>query len=140
WLEAIEESELRTLGEGTTPERDELEAGLDHLHRLALRLLALDAEQERQASAERIQRRAATDREAIDRGVGRLLAAYTPADGRRQTAESAEGALLAACRMIGEQLGVAIEPPPGSEAASAVKDPLGSIARASRLRRRAVTL
>lgn len=53
---------------------------------------------------------------------------------------AAEGPLLAACRVVWAELGIAIAHPPRSATAAARSDPIEAIARASRVRSRRVVL
>jgi NHLM bacteriocin system ABC transporter ATP-binding protein len=100
------------------------------------RLARVDSER-----ADRSRARSAADAAALDSGLRTLTEFF--ASGRRPvTTAPGPGldtdALLAACRIVGRTLGVQVESPPGSEAAT--RDRLAAITRASRLRTRQVTL
>ncbi|MBI4276874.1 MAG: NHLP bacteriocin export ABC transporter permease/ATPase subunit [Armatimonadetes bacterium] len=141
WLRAMGPATLQVQDAEGVRRADGMGAGLQRFHRLVMAGMALRLEAAARDEAERLARKAGVDRAALRDGMARLAAAYD----RREAAaallvEEQEDLLLAAARLVGDAMGIAIQAPPRSEARRQQVDPLGSIARASRVRFRPVTL
>ncbi len=139
WVRAVEPTQLAVL----TPSElgaDDLDAGLQRLHALALKAVSLSLEAAARGDAERLERRAVADRQAVEKGLAGLVLAYEPGQSAARLAAGAQDPLLAAAELVGRALGVDVHAPPRSEASRQQMDSLGAIARASRVRMREVTL
>lgn len=114
---------------------------LARFHRTALEALGRHVDDVAAARTARSRARRAADDALLDAGLRDLLNFFEDgghsADGAHAVAAGIDP-LLAACRVVGADLGVAIEAPPAWQVAS--RDPLAAIARASHLRMRQVTL
>lgn len=139
WLVAAEACQLRTLDTATALREQLAWDSLDRFHQLAMRW----ADQNRREADEQERRRltasAENDRVSFSNALSRLTAVLQP---RRAATfgEEEPDLLLAACRLIGDQLGVAIKAPPRAEEGRQVTSPLTRIAAASRIRTRQVAL
>lgn len=109
---------------------------LDRFHATALRSLALAVERSEAAQRERLAARAQADQAATDRALRGLASILEP---QPELPMPGGDALLAACRLVGSALDVEVRPAPRTDR-PAGRETLGQIARASRLRLRAVTL
>ena len=140
WLTAREEDTRLTavttdavLGEG------KLWAGLDNFHQLVLACMAVNATEMEAAERERWARRGEAERRLIRTTLSRLAEVADP-DGAAAATPTEEAPLLAACRLVGDSLGVPIQAPVGGVERKRRSDPVSAIARASRLRVRRVLL
>jgi ATP-binding cassette subfamily C protein len=115
--------------------------GLAHYHRLILAMVAADLER-REKEAEDRRRRQADYQQKAQQDALRDIAMLM-ADSRDQSPKETapmEEPLLAACRMVGGALGIAVQPSPRSAEKQGLETRLDSIARASRMRIRRVLL
>ncbi len=115
-------------------------ASLAGLHTVVLRTLQHEVDDVRAARRRRARDRSVADADALDSGLRELVAFVDhgglPADAG--TAQASSNPLLAACRLVGESLGVTVSAPPAWQAGA--RDQLTAIARTSRLRERPVLL
>ena len=145
WIEPKSDSSLRVVDTPSLSGATDLWAGLDELHRLVLRrtreLEAKRGKAERDLVRQRSQARDHLFREACSR------LAHTLGAPRRRLMDDDDGGLdsfgnvdplLAVCRLAGQAAGIRIQAPPTRGAPP--RDPLGAIARASRIRTRHVLL
>lgn len=113
-------------------------AGLEGWHRLVCRVLREHQQRRENAARQRLTDRSAEDEALMAGAVARLASVLEP-----RTAPLADGRptqpLLAACQVVGQNLGVKIQAPAGSQWEQA-RDPLEIIARTSRIRTRRVLL
>jgi NHLM bacteriocin system ABC transporter ATP-binding protein len=134
WLTAEGDAVLE--GEPTLSP-DEAWRGVGRLHRLALAAAAGEEERQARAERERARRRAEVDRAALARACGRLVGvlegdAAVPAASVR-AAGPGEDSTVAAARLVGEAMGIAVRHP-------GVGGNLRAVARASRFHIRRVVL
>jgi NHLM bacteriocin system ABC transporter ATP-binding protein len=149
WLAIPETAWLALLPSSALPDQDSLWRGLARLAQLVL----LDAEHEAaqsQVADARIARdkaaaSAATLVAACERLAGALKTTVFAPEVVDESDSVVEGAatqadqLLAACKLVGSDAGIAIKAPPRVQRAGG-HDPLGSILRSSRVRARQVAL
>ncbi|HEY6359791.1 MAG TPA: NHLP bacteriocin export ABC transporter permease/ATPase subunit [Vicinamibacterales bacterium] len=143
WLEVQPGSRLRT-ADTTSLEPAEILAGLGRLSRLVLRAADLMAREAEAADRERLQHRVAFEESVLREACSFLTAAMPQPRAavgvHGSAAVTTDDALLAACRVAGQALGIAIKPHPRVAGSAAPRDPLAAIARASRMRVRRVAL
>ena len=141
WLQVSSASELCIVNTKTWIGQDPEWSALDSFHQLALNGIQYSAAQAEQAERGHWQRRAAADQREVAHAFARLASILEPKAAAPLGGEG-EGAdpLLAACRWVGQAIGVTIQPPPHTSDGRAGQDPLRNIARASRIRTRPVTL
>ncbi len=155
WLEAREPGEVLLVEGLAINDPDALWAGVARLHALVLRGTAVAVGRGAAAAHERLARRAAADRRALQGACARLADTLDPRVGsadattlavtlRAAAGEHAvagyEDALLAVCQRVGEAAGVTVRPYVRGDGIAPPRDPLAAIARASRLRTRQVVL
>jgi len=141
WLRARETAllEVETLAEyaGKEPEMP----GLAHYHRMVLAMVAADMERRAVAEEDRRRRQAEHERKSQQDALRDIAMLMVESEGAAdKEAAPGEEPLLAACRMVGGALGIAIQPPARSEQEQAPEARLEAIARASRMRVRRVLL
>jgi NHLM bacteriocin system ABC transporter ATP-binding protein len=149
WLRVSQPSRLMLLETAALPDPDALWNGLALLHTLVLRYAALLESQLATAAADRLRLKEAGNHAALRDACASLVGAMRP--GSVLTAVTApaaaldpiaarQDALVAACQLVGRALDVPVRRYAKSEDGSYPRDPLAAIARASRLRTRAVML
>jgi NHLM bacteriocin system ABC transporter peptidase/ATP-binding protein/NHLM bacteriocin system ABC transporter ATP-binding protein len=140
WLTAATECRVTACDTTTMIRAGDPWAGLDEFHRAALDFMAEIEEQENVARLSEFQRSNAHDAAVIESVSSRLAAAAnTTAD---SIVDPTDDALLAACRAVGQYMGIEVRPPHriGNENPDATSDPLGDLARAGGFQVRPVTL
>jgi len=137
WLQPVSNSKLCVVATETFIKQAPVWSGLDRFHDLALDCVTLSVVRAEQAERERLGKRAEADRLAMEETFSRLAAVLEPESATPFVSEKDARAdpLLAACRLVGQALGLTIEPPPDTKG-----DPLRNIARASRVCYRQVVL
>ncbi len=117
------------------------DADLAALHAAALRALSAHVDDVTAERAARSRARQAADDALLDVGLRDLLHFFQDGGRAPEAAvgiAAASDPLLAACRAVGDQLGVTIQAPPAWQAGR--RDRLAAIGRASRVRMRQITL
>jgi NHLM bacteriocin system ABC transporter ATP-binding protein len=144
WLTAGEGASIRAEFAETYLHEDRLWAGLGRFHEAILICVALNNEAALLADRRRLELRAVRDARLVQATLTELAAVSQEADGAsgdKAAAAPPDNPLLAACRLVGEQLGLSIA---GGRAAAGgrkkLSDPVAAIARASRIRCRRVAL
>ncbi len=114
-------------------------AALDRFHRSLLSCMTANLADAAAAESDRLARREEAERRLTRATLSQFagVAGGGAADG---AAAADEDPLLAACRLVGGRLGVAIQAPPGAGERGRRSDPVSAIARASRVRVRRVML
>jgi len=140
WLEASAASQVSVVNTPTWLHQDPTWSALDAFNQLALTGVQRSMAEAKQAERDHWQRRAMADRQQVAQALTRLASILRPqaAAPFDDIGDSAD-ALLAACRLVGQASGIAIQPLPSSSRRVG-QDPLREIARASRIRTRPVTL
>lgn len=151
WVESRVASRIVVVDTATLLGREDLWAGLDALHSLVLRCVELMVERATTTERRRLRLKASVLRSTLSRACARL-AATIEADVRGPTCiqlppvtatgdvARLDDALLTVCRMVGRGLDIDIKTPVAAAGAPESRDPVESIARASRVRTRAVML
>src|SRR5690606_8616792 len=120
---------------------------LAKLHRVVRTCVALQRTEAAAAEAERLERMTAANRGALSRALIGLASAldrrvgpHSPPGGDSRNGSTEYDELLAACRIVGEDVGIAFRAPPPNGNGRAIEAPLDRIARASNVRVRRVVL
>lgn len=141
WARAAEDAQVECVAAKDLVREEAGRFALDAFHGLILDFLALNMDQHRQNERERLAGRIARDERRMSGAVGHLAGVLNPELAPAWTTDgSGMDRLLAACRLVGEQQGIAVQAPPPASRAQAQRDPLGLIARASRVRLRRIAL
>lgn len=111
---------------------------LDHFHRLVAQSVHLMRVQDRDRQSELLVSREKTDARMTRTAVEELTQVLVKSGA--QVTEQTGDPLLAACRMVGQQLGIAVHPQSATLAQVEKDEPLRAIAKASRIRTREVLL
>ncbi|MBN2305615.1 MAG: NHLP bacteriocin export ABC transporter permease/ATPase subunit [Anaerolineae bacterium] len=140
WLHAPETARLETFDTATMLGQD---IGWGHLaafHELMLDLVARDFHRERQTTRDLIREKVASDERRVQVALAQLAGAWD--EDFLPVTTGIEGAdpLLAACRVVGDAMGISMQPPPDVDVLLPHQDPLSEIARTSGVRLRRVLL
>jgi ATP-binding cassette subfamily C protein len=138
WLQAVGACTLVPLATTDALAEPAAWLGLEAFHRVlrACQRRALDAAQA--AEADRLDQQADHDRAVREGALAELSAVLDPR-APFASGQTADSPLVAACGLVGDALGVAIQAPPQAQG-DRTRDPLAAIVKASRLRTRLVTL
>lgn len=111
---------------------------LSEVNSALLHSVRLNVAQANTAERRRLEQRVANDEMVVDRSIRQLagVSAKHSTDGPPEGG----GALLNACNVVGGVAGIVFTPHPDEKAQTQQRDPLGSIAKASRVRYRQVAL
>ena len=112
--------------------------GLGEFHKLIVDCIALNILDSDAEERQRLQARAANDSAVFENALFRLGGVLNPFKTAPGSGEITEDALLSACLLIGDRLGISFRAP--TREATAGRDPLDAIARTSRVRTRQVVL
>lgn len=137
WLGSAEDSLVEVLAPDTVPDWDFVEAGLACLHRLYHRYLQALHDRDSAEGYQRFLDKKQVNATLTHRALEELTTRLDPV---KQVPVVDRTPLLAACRVIGQFLGVEIQPPSGSNDPDRPGDMVVAIARASRCRARQTTL
>ncbi|MCW5978050.1 MAG: NHLP bacteriocin export ABC transporter permease/ATPase subunit [Bryobacteraceae bacterium] len=138
WLEARPKARLSGVSTRQMLAADRDAAGLHLFHRLMMARLEENADREEAAESERLRQKARSDASRLDAALRRLGAPLRDRSDAAPLEDEAGNPLLAACRIVGRRLGIAIELPPDARLGgpATVED----IAHASGVRVRRVIL
>lgn len=139
WLRTVSPSQLFVVDTPTFISQDPTWAGLDNFHRLLLEFIARNAGQLEVAEHVRQEYRDTVDRTQLSNV---LLDFASILNGRKiaPTPKAAADPLFAACYRVGLAMNLTLHPHPDALQGKVQKDPLGNIARASKVRMRRVAL
>jgi len=143
WVRAAGPVRLAATATAAAVAAPDADAALRRFHRLVLEGAARQAEAEAGEDSARLGARASADAAGVEEGLLRLVSAFQPprsTDALVREAGADADVLLSACRLVGAPMGIAMQPAPRSSLGAGRGDPLAAIARASRIRMRAVTL
>ncbi len=120
-------------------------SALDHFHQLTLKYLDAASKAQDRAENARLQAKAQADRAVVQNAMAGLAAILERRPGATPVPETKDDPLLAACRLVGETMGIAIHAPSGAHSQVRRNSPtrdirLIHIARASHIRTRQVIL
>src|SRR5213593_4862263 len=134
WITPAGPSKLHILTTDEMFRSSDLPSSLSLLHMLLLkRLGTLDAEDHR-TEILRLEHRGRMQQRLFESALESVKSVLDP----QTTLPARETALLCAVAAVGDDLGIEIHPPLRSENARRARDPIESIARASRVRHRRV--
>lgn len=139
WLYSIGENRITVLDTAGFLRQDADWSGLEEFHKLALDIIALNRKQARLDERQLLQKRTDQEQAFAQKAFTRLAASVE--DGRKKPGQDGDGGdpLLQACMLAGEAAGIKMVASPFSRDGRS-RDPLGDIARASRVRTRRVAL
>lgn len=140
WLQASGACRLRTIGGEICVWDESAWGGLAAFHTLALTCVLRRIEQQEQAERERLQRVAASDQQTVQQALTQLASILETGPAAPAAVDDRLDPLLAACKAVGEALGIAIKAPSRTLADRKQRDPLSSIAKTSRAQVRRVAL
>lgn len=137
WLTGSGNTRLSALPPAGVPE---WETALARFHELFLTYVSLALERSRQEERNRQERKAGLDRVTVGAAYSRLAAVLTGEPHLDVELDEVSEPLLAACRLVGQALGIRFRPPVESTTGVRQKDRLAAICAASRVRHRRVIL
>ena len=140
WLEAVEDCALGCVDTKAVLSHDGVWRGLERLYGFVHTWAALNVARAATDEGARLQARARSQRQAVQSAVSHLSSLLVTDQAAQAEIEREEDPLIRACQLIGQALGVAIKPHPALKKGRPLKDPLGAIAKASRVRIRRVVL
>ncbi|MCG8458171.1 MAG: NHLP bacteriocin export ABC transporter permease/ATPase subunit, partial [Holophagales bacterium] len=141
WIEIPEESGVEVATTGAVARSEGFWPGLDGLHGLLLEEVHRGAREEIAAERRRLDRRAEADLRSLQEACAQVADTLeAPGEPAELDASIHPDPLVRAAQMVGDGLGIDIDPPPSSQEKLAQGDPVGTIARASRIRVRKVLL
>jgi ATP-binding cassette subfamily C protein len=139
WVESLEGACVAPIDTVQFLSDDPDLAGLGNFHAIVLSALNTKQEQESQAEREMLRQRHEADNAIMQASISELVSVIPSP--RKLVIESGEGdPLFLACRRVGLAQGIEIFSPPARHRGAHQRDPLGDIAKASRMRIRQVTL
>lgn len=139
WLATLVETHIKA---GATAELigdGRLWAALDGFHQAILSLAALNAEEAAAAERNRLERKSASEARTSQAALAQLASVLEADEIEESLSALEEDPLLAACRLVGERMGFAVQAP-RSLGEKTGSDPVGAVARASGVRARRVLL
>lgn len=139
WLYSIGENRIKVLDTAAFLQQDADWSGLEEFHKLSLDIIALNRKQARLDERQLLQKRTEQEQAFANKAFTRLAASVEVGRKGAGQVHDGEDALLQACMLAGEAAGIKIIAPPFSRD-SRIRDPLGDIAKASRVRTRRVAL
>lgn len=139
WAKFDQPIHLTPLETPTLVASDKFTSSLGAFHRLALERLQQLLQERDQTHRARQRAAAQSDQQAVQKALIRLALVMKGAPDEQGAALYDDTPLLAACRLIGAELGVVVQPAPETNL-GARQHPVEAIARASRLRTRRIAL
>lgn len=142
WLEVVTSTELQAVTTDALLEQGAAWAELRAFHQLVLDVVHLNVTEMEQAERRRLQKKAAHDQTVVDSALSQVAAVLEPAVVTPLVGDgvAADFALLNVCRLVGNAIGVKMQPYPETQRYQVEEDALRNIARASRVRYRKVAL
>ena len=138
WLTAQDDVVL-TAQESDRFSMDDIWAGIDRLSALAMTCLSSRIAAASAAETERLRARSRLDGRLTE-GIFKRLAGIIDHRSANSDHDAGAGMVLAACREVGDAMGIAIEPPTNMRSASQDVAGVCQVARASQIRARRVLL
>ena len=140
WLAAEENCSLICQGTAELLRQEEPWEYLRRFHALALRWAVRNLAEGDRTESMRLAAKGAARRQTMSSAVKDLAGVLGEAGPRATVPDDTPDPTLAACHLVGQALGVSFRAHPDLKKGRPVKDPLGKIAAASRLRLRRVVL
>ena len=109
WLKAVDDTTIKVLETSSVLAQVGVWAGLETYQRHILSHLAAVAQRDEQMEGERIDRRVVSTRSMVENAYANLVSILDPELAPAAVAGKTEGPLSAACRLVGESLGMGIE-------------------------------
>ncbi|HVY70694.1 MAG TPA: NHLP bacteriocin export ABC transporter permease/ATPase subunit [Verrucomicrobiae bacterium] len=138
WLQALGRSKVVVAETRTVLNRPGLWHGLALLSEVVFRCEAVNKRLAEVDEYNRLKDRAAAGRRAGEKALRRLATVVD--EWEDQPTGAFKDPTYVACQWMGEAAGIAIHPPPELAKGQTLRDPLGAIAKASRIRLRKVSL
>ncbi|NLG48758.1 MAG: NHLP bacteriocin export ABC transporter permease/ATPase subunit [Chloroflexi bacterium] len=142
WLRPAGQLRLQTASTNTLLSQDPAWASLDALHALILTNVQNRREQSTLAEQQRLEKKAGAEHAVMDRALANLSSPLTNDAGAELAGilRDDEHPAVAACRLVGDKLGISIRTYPGIQRERSSKTVVANIAKASRFRVREVAL
>ena len=140
WVLAVDEARMGWTSTAELMRADELWGNLSAFYVLASRWAAARIAQAESVEAARLAAKADSQRVALRSAVSHLSALLVSGGDKAVAGEEGDSQLVTACRLVGRRCGISIKAPAAAKRGRAAKDPLGNIAKASRVRVRRVVL
>jgi ATP-binding cassette subfamily C protein len=140
WLQATDNSVVHSAGAVQIMREGAMWSSLEWFHSLVLLGVRLDSEKKEKAELGRLATKTDRDRRALGDALHRLASILEVKKDAHTVSAAEEDSLLAACKLVGNAIGVQFQPPPGASNGQGPGDPLLDIARSSRVRVRQVAL
>ena len=139
WLIMSDAATVHAVETAQLVDQPQLWSGLERFHESILTCALANVEEFARRERARLGRKARAEREQTAAAMSRLAAAIRDERTLESSLETGQDPLLAACRLVGDRLGVAIQAPRNYGETKLV-DPVHAIARASGTRIRRVVL
>ena len=139
WLQAAEPSQLDIIQTATFIQNEPDGFGLEPFHQMMLHQLALWIKQNKIGDKARLHNKIESNQEVVEDAFAGLAVQFIAPKSESHDEATMDNPLLAACRLIGDRLGIEIQEPPTQRRGDQY-DPLAEIARASRFQIRRVAL
>ena len=140
WIQASQDTDLVVLDTAQWLAEDQEWHGLRAFQDLVSEYLCVNQQDTERIESQRRQQKITSSRSAMTGALRSMASILEPGQRLPAPADGELGALLAACRMVGEAQGIAIRAPNLAQVERQKRDLLGAIARASGVRTRPVYL
>lgn len=142
WLRPIGQTRLQVIDTDAFSGQDTAWQDLTQFHRLVLTAIIHNVEREALAEQERLEEKAASRQMVMQTAIWRLASPLIPDSQAVPAPASLDGqdAILTACQLVGEALGLSIQAHPRASRAQSPEIALKHIVKASRIRMREVGL
>ena len=139
WLSASGDCRLGSVDTPALVEGDGLWRHIDAFHELAMRWIALNQDEAESRERARLEDARATDARHMESAIARLTSVLRET-GPGPLATEEPDAIMGACQLVGNAIGVEIRPHPDMKRGRQLRNPLQGIVDASGLRMRRVML
>ncbi len=138
WVETIEESRIRAQDTAVYLHNDPTWSALDRFHQQFLQHILHASQQTIQKDQHRLQNKIESNQGVINDALSALASPLISSD--KLPVTKSELPILQASRLVSDQLGITVVPPPTNRLTDPKLDPLAEIARASQFQTRRVIL
>ncbi|HRE47650.1 MAG TPA: NHLP bacteriocin export ABC transporter permease/ATPase subunit [Aggregatilineales bacterium] len=141
WLQAARSSKVEAIDTAALLTHENGWEVIDSFDRFVMREIVTGATRADAAERERLKNRSASDTIRVSNALQQLAAPLAAEGSRDFPADmNTEDPLLAACQIVGTDIGIAVRPHPDMLRGKKLRNPLQDIAKASRFRTRSVAL
>ncbi|MCK4826743.1 hypothetical protein KA005_63995, partial [bacterium] len=139
WLQSAGKSKLSVIDTRAFIEKDPSWSNLEEFHSLVINYVILNKEQAEKEERERLKSKAESDRVDLRNAFSRLTSILKTGPSKPVVSEEKD-ALLQACSLVGNRLGLTVKQHPDAKKGKKQRDPLRAIALVSRINLRKVIL